>query len=170
MVLKTLQGGWPQTPLSDVGLAVYWEELKDFDYGDVLIVVRELMHGGREFMPPVGVIYKRLIDDELGAPQWPVVHKWLRRYNATGFHQIGDEVPGRREAVREVKAQMPPLVADFISEVGGRYVYEALDSGGNGEARVRTQWEAYVTSRVQQRIRRGLPQPALRALPVPSGE
>lgn len=168
-LLGKLVDAWPNAKWDDTNrpgavMDNYAEQLLPLDAAQVHVaIVAEIRKGG-DFPPTAGKLYRRVIELQLDAPTWTEAHRWLQRYNQIGFHQMGEPVPARRIDSRRLRDEMPPLVSEFITVVGGGHLYDALD-GGNAEARMRDKYAEFIRDKVEQKTLVGLPTvPGLRKL------
>lgn len=177
-LIKLASATWGHSPFSLDTAALWWDELNDLPYEVLEATVRVMGRDeGREHAPSAGAVRRRAVELTLDPRPWGTAQRWLKAYVGTGYHAPGDPMPGRREEALRVKAKMPPLVAGFIDAVGGGVIYETWSDGGNGEARLRTKYEAYVKDAVDSAVFAGLDVPGLArieranqtATPVPIG-
>lgn len=164
---KTLMARWPEAAVWKLpdgqkveALRVYYGEIEDFDVETVVAVIGALAREGRDFMPPSGLLRRRVIEMQMDAPNWAEVYAALRSYSGRGS-LIGPyaRFDGNQTRLRAAREAMNPLVRAFIVYLGPAQLNENLNDRQHGEPRLREKWTAFVADARDSALLAGLPAP-----------
>ena len=111
-IAAVLQARWPNVPIRDDSLEIWFKDLEDLDAGQVSAAVEALYREGREFAPNGGQIRKRLIELRTDAGDWSQAYE-LAMEAATSH---GGAEYGGLSWLRE----QDPVAADVAEAYGWR--------------------------------------------------
>lgn len=185
VINKALMALWPSADLGETdAVNAYYKELHEFDRAEVLAAIRALARDGREFVPPPGLVRRRLLELGLDAPDWATVkHHFIERRRSVGkwecpyavcdgssyvLAEDGDAHPCRCHAERIERSRgftrtLHPLVREFIEVVPINEIEMTFEST-TAEAQVRTKWERFIDSRLTDSTLVGIDAPNVRRI------
>lgn len=151
---------WPQAALSPDAIAAYWEEIQSFPPEVVEAAVKSYSREGREFIPTPGMLYRRVTEMNMDAPEWaevlPMLHRLMRTGGMAGAYASYD---GYREAYDKALEGLPVLVVQFVEQLGRAQVHDNLCDGQHGEPRLRDKWRAFTKRRLEDALLVGIDAP-----------
>lgn len=157
---------WPEASFPKSSVVLYGRELADLDAAHVQAAVAAWDRDGNRFPPTAGQLRQKILELDADAPPWVEAFRWIQRLAQTGW---GGPYYGPRwgETVQRADAmlhEMPDSVRSFIEAAGRQQIVMNLHEGGDGEARLRHKWEAYVQRTVRDASMAGLDGGGLRAI------
>lgn len=132
---------WPNQPWPDATIAAYFEDLRDMDAEQVSVAVRALSRAGREFPPTSGMIRQQVVELTLDLPDWAFVWSCAQSLASYGWGGPYHSYPSVQQRFAEVLERMHPTCRAFLEAAGARQVFDALQEGGSGEARLREKFK-----------------------------
>jgi hypothetical protein len=154
-VVQMVRAFWPGAPLSADNVKAYGAVLEDLDYESVKATIEAMSREGRERIPPPGVVRRKYAEMVLDAPTWAEVHRALNGITGAGYGGFY----GLSKQREHMLDDLHPLVREFCDATGAKQVYESINQGGDGEARLRGKWEGFVRDRVDQTALAGIQAP-----------
>lgn len=156
-IVKRMRGWWPQAALPDASLALWYDDLRDREAGEVLHAVAAVYRSGGEWPPNGAQILISLAQWRVGAPEfdkaWTLVMRALSRFGARRCDELLEHLQAEHPALAEL-AQRMGVRELALSTVGDRVLY----------AQARGVYEQIVGGRHQQITHRRLPGRAPQAI------
>lgn len=180
-------GWWPHAPWPEESAALYFNDLKDLDAGQVATATEAFYRDSERFPPTGAQIRTKVIALSIDAPDWSSVKRELckpparprnqeivpcsaSRCDGSGWLDVADmpntvtPCPCRAERIEKARAsQAHPLIREFAEEVGQESLRDVW-ADRTAEAQVRTMWTQFVARRAQEAAYAGLPDAGLPAI------
>ena len=118
-VLERVEAHWPMRPVTDTTSLVWWEELADMPGEAVMLAVRSIARGGREFPPSPGTVLAEIAKATTDLPDFDQAWSEI-------LHTV--RVAGTRDVPRFLERLSHPVVRALAESVGVRELGMADES------------------------------------------